>query len=70
MRRNVVRLALALVATSFLAACGDLATAPEAPRARRLNSLVDSVTTTVDVAPTATDTTKNARATSSQGSQI
>ena len=32
MRRNTLRLAIALVATSFLAACADLSTGPAAPR--------------------------------------
>lgn len=33
MRRNVVRLALAIVATSLLTACADLPTGPETPKA-------------------------------------
>lgn len=33
MRRNVVRLALAIVATSLFTACADLPTGPETPKA-------------------------------------
>lgn len=63
MRRNPIRLALVLAATTFLAACADLATGPAAPQGPRFD----------DVAP-ATDSvqsdTTNALASNHQGSQI
>jgi hypothetical protein len=34
MRRNAIRLALAVVASSFLAACADIPTGPKGPAVR------------------------------------
>jgi hypothetical protein len=68
MRRQTVRLALALVATSFLAACADMATGPDAGQVR-FDGTAPSADTTAAVSGTTADTT-NTRATSSQGSQI
>jgi hypothetical protein len=42
MRRNALRLAVALIATTVLTACADFATGPEAPRAPRFDTVTDS----------------------------
>ena len=59
MRRNRVRLVLALVATTILTACADLSTGPHAPTGPR--SDVDSA---------AQADTINTRVSNSQGSQV
>ena len=46
MRRNTLRLAIALVATSLLAACADLSTGPAAPRGPQLEAGFNSGQTT------------------------
>lgn len=57
MRRHPIRLVLAVLATSFLAACADV-TAPQAPRAPRF-----------DATGTGTDTT-TAKPSSHQGTSV
>ena len=59
MRRNRVRLVLALVATTILSACADLSTGPQAPTGPRF-----------DVDSAAQADTINTRVSNSQGSQV
>ena len=62
MRRNPIRFVLAILATSSLVACADLATGPQSPRGPRFDAGA------TDTTPT--DTSKNTRMTSTQGSHI
>jgi hypothetical protein len=59
MRRNAIRLALAIVATSFLAACADMPTGPKTIQGPRFD--------TGTVPSTTPDTVTR---TSNQGSQV
>lgn len=68
MRRNSVRLVIALLATTVLTACADLATGPEAPlRPRFEETRVGADSIRGD--SVRTDST-NARAGNHQGSEI
>lgn len=52
MRRNAIRLALALVATSVLAACADLPTGPKTIQGPRFDDATAPTTTTDTVTRT------------------
>ena len=67
MRRHPIRFVFAVLATSSLVACADLATAPQAPQGPRFDGAVADTTVTDT---TKSDTTKNSRMTSTQGSHI
>ena len=60
MRRPAIRLVLAALATSFLAACADLPTGPKAPAGTRGDNATVPSTTVAD----------SAGRTSNQGTQI
>src|SRR5688500_3959070 len=61
MRRNRVRLVLALVATTILTACADLSTGPQAPTGPRFQTEEDSLLHQDSVL---------SRTSNSQGSQV